>query len=103
MPYRAPSTAPFINRKLHEPYETLLGGEAAHHRLASSYADTLHPLETRLSWDDLYSALDILPLTLKAENILMLIEHVTGPKPCLTEAGKLAKRITVLAGQLNLR
>ncbi|MFE0651366.1 hypothetical protein ACFVZH_22535 [Streptomyces sp. NPDC059534] len=103
MPHRAPSAAPFISRKLEEPYETLLGGETAHHCLASSYADALHPLETRLSRDDLYRALDMLPLTLKAENILMLIEHVTGPAPCTAEAEQLAKRITNLAGQFGLR
>lgn len=103
MSYRASSAAPFISRKLDEPYETLLGGEAAHRCLATSYADALYPLETRFSWDDLYSALVILPLTLKAENVLMLIEHITGPGvPCLVEAGQLARRITNLTGQLVL-
>ncbi|MFF3604156.1 hypothetical protein [Streptomyces sp. NPDC002463] len=102
MSYRASSAAPFISRKLDEPYEKLLGGEAAHRCLATSYADALYPLETRFSWDDLYSALDVLPLTLKAENVLMLIEHITGSAPRLVEAGQLARRITNLTGQLGL-
>jgi hypothetical protein len=102
MPYRTPSAAPFISRELDEPYETLLGGETAHRCLASSYAGALHPLETQLSREDLYSALDILPLTLKAENVLMLIKNVTGPAPCLAEAEQLARRITNLAGQFGL-
>ncbi|MFF7851898.1 hypothetical protein ACFZDF_30565 [Streptomyces sp. NPDC007910] len=102
MPNRAITAAPFIKRELSEPYETLLGGQAAHHLLATAFADVLHPSESRLSPDDLYDLVDALPLNQKAENLLAAIELAPVRPASAAEANRVAKQIVRAARNLGV-
>jgi hypothetical protein len=73
------NAAKFISRHLPEPHETDLGGEPAHHLLATAYADRVCPPSGHsLSWDDCYAAANVLPLPLKAD---LLLEPEGSPRP----------------------
>ncbi|MFF6966340.1 hypothetical protein ACFY9G_23595 [Streptomyces anthocyanicus] len=80
------NAAKFIARLLPEPHETDLGGEPAHHLLATAHADiACPPLGHRIGWSDCYANADRLPLTHKADLFLEpdgvprpLPDHLTG-------------------------
>ncbi|MEU7594943.1 hypothetical protein AB0B79_18195 [Streptomyces sp. NPDC039022] len=65
------NAAKFISRYLPEPHETDLGGEPAHHLLATAHADWCCPRTGhRISWSDCYASANQLPLPLKADLML---------------------------------
>ncbi|MBZ6207570.1 hypothetical protein KVH31_13780 [Streptomyces olivaceus] len=80
------NAAKFIARLLPESHETELGGEPAHHLLATAHADICCPPSGHhISWSDCYAAADALPLTHKADLFLepdgaprALSDHLTG-------------------------
>jgi hypothetical protein len=73
------NAAKFIARLLPEPHETDLGGEPAHHLLATVHADIVCPPSGHwISWDDCYASADILPLPHKAD---LLLEPNGAPRP----------------------
>ncbi|MGW8722860.1 hypothetical protein ACWGNR_26630 [Streptomyces althioticus] len=72
------NAAKFIARLLPEPHETDLGGEPAHHLLATVHADWVCPPSGhRIGWIDCYASADMLPLTWKAD---LLLESNGEPK-----------------------
>ncbi|MEV8209445.1 hypothetical protein [Streptomyces sp. NPDC079189] len=103
MPHGRVSAARFISHYLDEPYETLLGGEEAHHLLATVHADRVCPPSGHsIRWDDCYASADLYPLTWKARLLLTPggvalspAEHLIGDARERAEAaGTLAERIT---------
>lgn len=73
------NAAKFIARLLPEPHETDLGGEPAHHRIATVHADGVCPPSGHsISWTDCYASANMLPLTLKAD---LLLEPGGDPRP----------------------
>jgi len=101
-PHRSIGAARFLARELPEPYETLLGGEEAHHLLAVVHADRACPPDKHwISWEDCYASADLLPLPRKAGLLLdvrgralPLPEHLTGQaRVRAVEAGRAAERI----------
>jgi hypothetical protein len=73
------NAAKFIARLLPDPHETDLGGEPAHHLLATAHADIVClPSGHWISWDDCYASADILPLPHKAD---LLLESNGRPRP----------------------
>ena len=96
------NAAKFISRYLPEPRETELGGELAHHLMATVHADRCCPPSGHsISWPDCYASADQLPLTLKADLLLEpdgeprpIPSHLTGEQQVrAVEAGRLAARI----------
>ncbi|WP_019059999.1 hypothetical protein [Streptomyces prunicolor] len=96
------NAAKFINRQLPEPYETELGGQPAHHLLATVYADWVCPPSGhRIGWTDCHAAADALSLPRKADLFLQpdgtaspIPEHLTGDqRQRATQACTLAVRI----------
>ncbi|MGY4903298.1 hypothetical protein [Streptomyces sp. 900116325] len=96
------NAAKFISRYLDEPYETLLGGEEAHHLLATAHADRVCPRSGHsIPWDDCYASADLYPLTWKARLLLTPdgvalppAEHLMGDaRERAIAAGALAERI----------
>ncbi|MEU6437464.1 hypothetical protein ABZ874_24445 [Streptomyces albidoflavus] len=68
---RRVSAAKFIGRYLEPAHEELLGGEPAHHLLASAVADRLcPPTGYSVPWDDWYASVDQYPLPAKARHLL---------------------------------
>ncbi|MEU8473734.1 hypothetical protein [Streptomyces hygroscopicus] len=112
MTYARPvGPAKFLPHRLEEPYETLLGGEAAHHLLATVYADWVCPTSGHvIPWDDCYAAADLYPLPRKAGLLLEpdgtptpLPDHLTGEaRERALEAGRLAERIRRDAHRLGV-
>ncbi|MER6601228.1 hypothetical protein [Streptomyces parvus] len=102
MPIGRVNAAKFIGRFLPEPHETDLGGEEAHHLIATVHADRACPPSGHsIGWNDCYLSADILPLTWKAD---LLLEPNGSPRPIpdyltgeawerAVEAGRLAARI----------
>ncbi|WP_406384532.1 hypothetical protein [Streptomyces sp. NBC_01618] len=97
------NAAKFISRDLGEPYDELLGGEEAHHLLATAHADRVcPPTGHRISWEDCYASADLYPLTWKALLLLDMrgaalppTEHLTGDdRQRAVAAGDLAEWIT---------
>ncbi|WP_053751909.1 hypothetical protein [Streptomyces sp. MMG1533] len=79
MPIGRVNAAKFIARLLPEPHETDLGGEPAHHLMATVHADRVCPPSGhRISWTDCYDSANMLPLTLKAD---LLLEPDGDPRP----------------------
>jgi hypothetical protein len=112
MRYARVPAAKYINRKLSEPYETMLGGVAAHHLLATAFADRVcDPAGHSISWSHCYVSADVLPLPQKAR---LLLEDMGGkpkdPPAFLTgeargravAAGQLAERVSRLARVLGV-
>lgn len=65
------NAAKFIARLLPEPHETDLGGEPAHHLLATAHADICCPPSGhRIGWTDVYANANQLSLPLKADLFL---------------------------------
>ncbi|MFE7237223.1 hypothetical protein [Streptomyces sp. NPDC057580] len=96
------NAAKFISRHIDEPHETLLGGEEAHHQLATAFADRVCPPSGhRISWDDCYRSADLYPLPRKARLLLDAsgkalppAGHQTGEaRDAAVAAGKLAEQI----------
>ncbi|MGW1546631.1 hypothetical protein [Streptomyces sp. NPDC002346] len=105
------NAAKFISRYLDEPYETLLGGEEAHHLLATAFADRVCPPSGhRISWTDCYDSADLYPLTWKARLLLTPggaalppAEHLMGEaRERAVAAGALAERIKSEARHLGV-
>lgn len=68
MPIGRVNAAKFIARLLPEPHETDLGGEPAHELLATAHADICCPPSGhRISWADVHTSADMLPLTWKSD------------------------------------
>ena len=60
MPIGRVNAAKFIARLLPEPHESDLGGEPAHHLLATAHADRVCPLSGHsIGWTDCYASADI--------------------------------------------
>ncbi|GGP66910.1 MULTISPECIES: hypothetical protein [Streptomyces] len=79
MPIGRVNAAKFISRYLDEPHETDLGGEEAHHLIATAHADrSCPPSGHSIGWNDCYFGADILPLTWKAD---LLLEPNGDPRP----------------------
>ena len=103
MTYGRPvAPAKFLPRTLPEPYETLLGGEPAHHLLATAFADRVCPPSGHtISWDDSHAAANLYPLPRKAALLLEpdgtaspVPGHLTGAvRERALDAGRLAERI----------
>jgi hypothetical protein len=80
------NAAQFISRQLPEPHEAELGGESAHHLLATAHADWVCPPSGHsIGWADCHAAAGMLPLNLKADLFLepdgtasLIPEHLTG-------------------------
>ncbi|MFF3896415.1 hypothetical protein ACFYY3_25220 [Streptomyces sp. NPDC001812] len=73
------NAANFVARLLPEPHERDLGGEPAHHLLATVYADiACPPAGHSIGWSDCYATADMLPLPLKAD---LLLEPDGEPRP----------------------
>jgi hypothetical protein len=73
------NAAKFIARLLPEPHETDLGGEPAHHLLATAHADICCPPSGhRIGWTDVYANANRLPLPLKAD---LFLEFDGKPRP----------------------
>ncbi|WP_406320174.1 hypothetical protein [Streptomyces sp. NBC_01637] len=80
------NAAKFIARLLPEPHERDLGGEPAHHLLATAHADGVcPPAGHSIGWDDCYASAKMLPLPRKADLLLRsdgepapVPEHLTG-------------------------
>ncbi|WP_328336705.1 hypothetical protein [Streptomyces violaceus] len=73
------NAAKFIARLLPEPHESDLGGEPAHHLMATVHAGIVCPPSGHsISWDDCYASANQLPLTHKAD---LLLEQNGEPKP----------------------
>ncbi|WP_405956912.1 hypothetical protein [Streptomyces phaeochromogenes] len=71
MPIGRVNAAKFIARVLPEPHETDLGGEPAHHLLATAHADRMCPPSGHnISWKDCYAGANMLPLPHKADLLL---------------------------------
>ncbi|WP_030928456.1 hypothetical protein [Streptomyces sp. NRRL B-24720] len=111
MPHARVNAAKFISRYLDEPYESLLGGEEAHHQLATAHADRACPSSGhRISWTDCYASANQLPLPRKARLLLTPdgvalppAEHLTGDaRVQAIAAGALAERIRSEARQLGV-
>ncbi|MGW7556514.1 hypothetical protein [Streptomyces rimosus] len=104
------NAAKFIRRQLDEPYETLLGGEEAHHLLSVAHAHQCTPPGHRISWDDCYATADARPLHHKASFLLdyagrplPIADHLTGDeRVTVTEAIHLAVWINRKARQLGV-
>ncbi|MDT0608904.1 hypothetical protein [Streptomyces lancefieldiae] len=106
------NAAKFIARLLPEPHETDLGGETAHHLLATAHADIVcSPSGHRIGWSDCYAGADMLPLTYKADLFLEpggeprpLPDHLTGEsRERAVEAGQKAAWIRREARRRGLR
>lgn len=75
------NAAKFVSRLLTEPHETDLGGQPAHHLLATVFADVVCSSSGHsISWDDCYASADQLPLTWKVD---LLLEQDGEPRPVL--------------------
>lgn len=105
------NAAKFISREHGEPYDTLLGGEEAHHLLATAHADRVCPSTGhRIPWTDCYASADLYPLAWKARLLLdasgMALspaEHLTGEdRQRAVAAGQLAERIAREARTLRV-
>lgn len=73
------NAAKFIARLLPEPHETDLGGESAHHLMATAHADICCPPSGhRIGWTDVYANANQLPLPLKAD---LFLEFNGEPRP----------------------
>ncbi|MFB7313373.1 hypothetical protein [Streptomyces sp. NPDC056192] len=105
------NAAKFISRYLDEPYETLLGGEEAHHLLATVHADRVCPPSGHsIRWNDCYASADLYPLTWKAcllhtpgGVVLPPAEHLIGDaRERAVAAGTLAERITSKGRQFGV-
>ena len=71
MPIGRVNAAKSIARLLPEPHETDLGGEPAHHLLATAHADRMRPPSGHsIDWTDCYASADMLPLPHKADLLL---------------------------------
>lgn len=91
MPVGRVNAAKFIGRCLDEPHETDLGGEEAHHLMATAHADRVCPPSGHpIGWSDCYAGADQLPLTHKAD---LLLEPNGEPSPIPPHlAGEVRKR-----------
>ena len=79
MPIGRVNAAKFISRYLNEPHETDLGGEEAHHLIATVHADRACPPSGHsIGWSDCYASADMLPLPYKAS---LLLEPDGKPSP----------------------
>ncbi|MFJ3984463.1 hypothetical protein [Streptomyces fungicidicus] len=97
MPIGRVNAAKFIARLLPEPHETDLGGEPAHHLLATVHADWVCPPSGySISWSDCYDGANILPLTHKAD---LLLEPNGEPKPIPAHLTGEARERAERAGQ----
>lgn len=106
------NAAKFIARLLPEPHETDLGGEPAHHLLATVHADIVCPPSGhQIGWSECYASADVLPLTHKADLFLEpggeprpLPNHLTGDaRERAEEAGRKAAWIRREAHLRGLR
>lgn len=111
MPHARVNAAKFISRYLDEPYETLLGGEEAHHQLATAHADRVCPPSGHhIPWDDCYASANLYPLPRKARLLLTPdgvalppAEHLTGgARELALAAGARAERIASEARRLGV-
>ncbi|MFF3998499.1 hypothetical protein ACFYX8_34980 [Streptomyces cyaneofuscatus] len=101
MPIARVNAAKFISRYLNEPHETDLGGEEAHHLMATVHADRACPPSGHsIGWNDCYLSADILPLTWKAD---LLLEPNGEPLPIPDYLTGEARERAVGAGQLAAR
>lgn len=101
MPYGRVNAAKFNSRHLDEPHETLLGGEEAHHQLATAFADRVCPPSGhRISWGDCYGAADLYPLPRKAR---LLLDTAGKPLPPAKHQAGEAREAAVAAGKLAER
>ncbi|MET7787258.1 hypothetical protein ABZS93_11610 [Streptomyces sp900116325] len=105
------NAAKFISRYLDEPYETLLGGEEAHHQLATAHANRVCPPSGHsISWADCYASANQYPLTWKARWLLTPdgvalppAEHLTGDaRDQVIAAGARAEHIKSEARRLGI-
>ncbi|MFD4763374.1 hypothetical protein ACFWOJ_32355 [Streptomyces sp. NPDC058439] len=94
------------DRKIHKSTskDELLGGEEAHHLLATAYADRVCPPTGHgISWEDCFASANLYPLIWKASLLLDIkgaslppAEHLAGDdQQRAVAAGKLAERITM--------
>ncbi|MCP9205527.1 hypothetical protein [Streptomyces cucumeris] len=112
MTYARPAApAKFLPRKLTEPYETLLGGEPAHHLIATAHADRVCPPSGHtISWGDVYASANLYPLPWKAALLLEpdgtaspIADHLSGAaRDLAVEAGRCAERIWCDAQRLGV-
>ncbi|MEV7384412.1 hypothetical protein [Streptomyces lydicus] len=70
MPIGMIPAAKYIARKLPDPFEGLLGGEASHNLLNRAHAHWCTGPGHSISWDDCYAAADKLPIPQKARLFL---------------------------------
>ncbi|MGW3937666.1 hypothetical protein [Streptomyces phaeochromogenes] len=113
MNHRRVIAATFMSRILENPqHEEALGGEGAHHLLATAHADHVcSPRGHSISWDDCYASADLYPLPWKAGLLLdsrgrplPIPDHLSGDAyDRAVEAGRRAAWISSEAHRLGVQ